>query len=47
MRKRGTFVLIPMRDEPNWTSRTIDTGHWPMVSAPGELVEQLDEAVTG
>jgi hypothetical protein len=31
--------------EPNWTFRTIHTGHWPMVSAPDELVELLHEAV--
>jgi pimeloyl-ACP methyl ester carboxylesterase len=38
--------VVAMRDEPNWTFRTIDTGHWPMVSAPDELVELLDEAVS-
>jgi pimeloyl-ACP methyl ester carboxylesterase len=37
---------VAMRDEPNWTFRIIDTGHWPMVSAPDELVELLDEAVS-
>ncbi|MFI6508993.1 alpha/beta fold hydrolase [Streptosporangium sp. NPDC050855] len=32
-----------MREEPAWTFRTLDTGHWPMVSAPDELVVILDE----
>jgi uncharacterized protein YndB with AHSA1/START domain len=35
--------VVAMRDEPNWTFRTIDTGHWPMVSAPDELAELLAE----
>jgi pimeloyl-ACP methyl ester carboxylesterase len=35
-----------LRGEPNWTFRKIDTGHWPMVSAPDELVALLDEVVT-
>jgi pimeloyl-ACP methyl ester carboxylesterase len=33
-----------MRDEASWTFRTLDPGHWPMVSAPDELVELLAEA---
>jgi hypothetical protein len=32
-----------MRKEPNWSFRTIDTGHWPMVSTPERLVELLAE----
>ncbi len=35
--------VAAMRKEPNWTFRTIDTGHWPMVSAPDELVALLAE----
>jgi len=27
-----------MRGEPNWTFRTLEAGHWPMVSAPHEFV---------
>jgi pimeloyl-ACP methyl ester carboxylesterase len=32
-----------MREEPNWTFRTLDTGYWPMISAPGELAALLDD----
>jgi hypothetical protein len=32
-----------MRGEPNWTFRTLNAGHWPMVSTPRELVTLLDE----
>jgi pimeloyl-ACP methyl ester carboxylesterase len=35
--------VAAMRKEPNWSFRTIDTGHWPMVSAPDRLVELLAE----
>ena len=33
-----------MRREPNWSFRTLRAGHWPMVSAPDELVALLVEA---
>lgn len=33
-----------MQKEPNWTFRTIQTGHFPMVSTPKRVVELLDEA---
>lgn len=36
--------IVAMRDEPTWTFRTLNTGLWPMVSAPEELVALLDEA---
>jgi pimeloyl-ACP methyl ester carboxylesterase len=36
-----------MRKEPNWTFRSIQTGHFPMVSTPKRLVELLDEVATG
>ncbi|WP_281378251.1 alpha/beta fold hydrolase [Actinomadura litoris] len=32
-----------LRSSPTWRFRTLDTGIWPMVSAPGELVALLDE----
>ncbi|MBG0823480.1 alpha/beta hydrolase [Planomonospora sp. ID91781] len=32
-----------MRDAPAWSFRTLDTGHWPMLSAPAELVAVLTE----
>jgi hypothetical protein len=32
-----------MRQEPNWTWRTSDTGHWLMVSTPDQLVALLTE----
>lgn len=38
--------VVALRGEPTWTFRTIDTGHWPMVSAPDELVALLAEVVT-
>lgn len=31
-----------LRSAPTWSFHSIDTGHWPMVSAPGELVAILD-----
>ncbi|HEV2094587.1 MAG TPA: alpha/beta hydrolase [Rubrobacter sp.] len=51
-RQRATYVLCAfetsddlsaLRAEPNWTFRELQTGHWPMVSAPGELVSMLSE----
>lgn len=39
--------VVAMRDEPSWTFRALDTGHWPMVSAPDELAELLVEAAGG
>lgn len=36
-----------MRDEPLWTFHTIDSGIWPMISAPDELAELLDGVATG
>lgn len=35
-----------MREEPNWNFRTLETGHWPMVSAPDELVALLAEVAS-
>ncbi|GII02133.1 alpha/beta fold hydrolase [Planobispora takensis] len=32
-----------MRAVPGWEFRTLDTGHWPMVSAPGRLSALLAE----
>lgn len=34
--------VAAMRTEPNWTFRTLDAGHWPMVSVPTQLVAMLD-----
>lgn len=36
-----------MREEPSWTFRKLDAGHWPMVAAPGELAALLAEATSG
>ena len=36
--------VAAMRQEANWTFRTLEVGHWPMVAAPDELVTLLDEA---
>jgi pimeloyl-ACP methyl ester carboxylesterase len=36
-----------MRKEPNWTYRTLEAGHWPMVSATDELVDILAEVPQG
>jgi pimeloyl-ACP methyl ester carboxylesterase len=33
--------VAAMRTEPNWTFRTLDAGHWPMVSARDALVALL------
>lgn len=35
--------VAAMREEPNWTVRTLRSGHWPMVSAPDELTAMLAE----
>jgi hypothetical protein len=37
--------VTAMRQEPNWTFRTLHAGHWPMASAPDELVALLAEVV--
>jgi Pyridoxamine 5'-phosphate oxidase len=39
-----TAEVQAMRSEPRWTFRTLEAGHWPMVTVPGELVRLLDEA---
>lgn len=38
--------LAALRDEPTWTFKTLASGHWPMVSVPGELAELLAEAAS-
>ena len=49
-KQRATYIactfeisddVAAMREEPSWTFRTLQTGHWPMVSAPDELVVLL------
>ena len=49
-KQRATYIactfeisddVAAMREEPSWTFRTLQTGHWPMVSAPDELVALL------
>lgn len=37
-------LVAALRGEPNWTFRELEAGHWPMVSAPDELVAVLAEA---
>lgn len=37
--------VAPLRDAPNWTFRTLDSDHWPMMSTPDALVALLVEAV--
>ena len=53
--QRATYVtcsfevsddVATMREERNWTFRTLGTGHWPMVSAPDGLVALLAEAAS-
>lgn len=39
----GSKDVAAMREEPNWTFRSLEAGHWPMVSAPEELVGLLAE----
>ncbi len=50
--QRATYVacafevsddVAAMGEEPTWTVRKMDAGHWPMVSAPGALVRLLAE----
>ncbi|MDX6741601.1 alpha/beta hydrolase [Actinocorallia sp. A-T 12471] len=33
----------PLRAEPTWSFRTLDAGHWPMISAPDDLAALLDD----
>ncbi len=40
-------AVAAMREEPNWTFRKLDAGHWPMVAAPSELAVLLAEAASG
>jgi pimeloyl-ACP methyl ester carboxylesterase len=35
--------VAALREAPNWTFRTLHSGHWPMVSAPDALVALLAE----
>ena len=51
-KQRATYVVCSfevsdsvaaMRGELSWTFRTLDAGHWPMVSAPDELAALLSE----
>lgn len=55
-RQRTTYIasssevsndVVAMCEEPNWTFRQLDAGHWPMVAAPSKLVALLDEASSG
>ncbi|MDH2424467.1 alpha/beta hydrolase [Sphaerisporangium sp. TRM90804] len=39
--------IAALRSEPNWTFHTLDTGHWPMVSAPDSLVALLSGVASG
>ncbi|GIH67774.1 alpha/beta fold hydrolase [Sphaerimonospora thailandensis] len=38
---RVSADVSAMRAEPGWTFETLDTGHWPMISAPDRLVSLL------
>ncbi|GAA0400540.1 alpha/beta fold hydrolase [Microbispora corallina] len=38
---RVSADVTALRAAPSWTFHTIDAGHWPMVSAPGRLVDLL------
>ena len=42
---RATYVA-DLCEGANWTLRTLDTGHWPMVSAPDQLVALLAEVAS-
>lgn len=51
--QRATYIVSSFEDsedvaalrrEPTWSFRTLRAGHWPMVSAPDELVALLAEA---
>ncbi|MFF5207103.1 alpha/beta fold hydrolase [Streptosporangium sp. NPDC000396] len=35
--------VAAMRTEPNWTFHTLDTGYWPMLSAPDQLATLLTD----
>jgi pimeloyl-ACP methyl ester carboxylesterase len=38
--------ISALREEPNWTFRTLEAGHWPMVSVPEDLAALLAEAAS-
>jgi hypothetical protein len=38
--------VAAMCEEPNWTFSTLETGHWPMVSSPDQLVALLAEVAS-
>ena len=53
--QRATYIVCSfqvsddvaaMHEEPNWTFRTLETGHWPMVSSPDQLVALLAEVAS-
>ncbi|GII88180.1 hypothetical protein Ssi03_61700 [Sphaerisporangium siamense] len=39
--------VAAMRGRPNWSFHTLNTGHWPMVSAPDQLVALLSSISSG
>jgi hypothetical protein len=55
LRQRATYVacsfevaddVAAVREAPSWAFRALETGHWPMVSAPDELVALLAEVAS-
>lgn len=53
--QRATYVkcsfgdsddVAALHEEPNWSFRNLDAGHWPMISRPDELVELLVEVAS-
>ncbi len=38
--------VAAMRKEPNWSFSKLEAGHWPMVSAPAELLALLAEVAS-
>lgn len=45
--ERAAFpVLSGISEERGWELRELDTGHWPMLSAPAELASMLDGLAT-
>lgn len=51
--QKATYILCSfelsdnvaaLHDEPTWTFRKLEAGHWPMVSTPDELTALLEEA---
>lgn len=40
---RESDLLASLQHETTWTFKSVEGGHWPMLTIPDQLVELLDE----